>query len=87
MNNSMYIKQFQSIEVFFLSDGWFNATIAASSFGKDPRNWIRSEEAYRYGKALIKLLNPKKCVVEPHLEMEMFVVVLLRLKNFLVEKF
>lgn len=68
----MYVKQFESVDVFFLSDGWFNATVAANKFGKDPRNWIRSEEAFRYGKALIKLLNPKKCVVEPQLEIVPF---------------
>lgn len=68
MNDSMYVKQFQSIDVFFLSDGWFNATVASSKFGKDPNSWLRSFEAFRYGMALNNLLNPNNCIPKPELE-------------------
>lgn len=44
-------------DVFFMEDGWFNATLVAMKHGKDVEKWTRSDDAFRYGRALAKSLN------------------------------
>lgn len=55
--NDLMIRQYEGVDVFFLEDGWFNATLVASRCGKDADRWIRSDDAFRYGRALAKSLN------------------------------
>lgn len=38
--NDLMIRQYESINVFFQPDGWFNATIVAARCGKQPRDWL-----------------------------------------------
>lgn len=57
MSTEIVIKQFESIEVFFTEDGWFNATLVATKYGKAVDEWMRSDDAFRYGVALAKSLN------------------------------
>ena len=51
------IKQFDGSNIFFMEDGWFNATVAAKAFNKEADDWLRSDDAFVYGKALAKSLN------------------------------
>lgn len=61
MSNEVVVKRFQtsdlSVNCFFQMDGWFNATLAAKGFEKDPVKWTISDEVLEYGTALVKLLN------------------------------
>lgn len=57
MTTELVVKKFESIEVFFMEDGWFNATKVAVEHGKDISEWLRSDDAFRYGKALANSLN------------------------------
>lgn len=45
---------YQGLEVSFTPDGWFNATAAASKFGKKPNEWLRLPETKRYMRALAR---------------------------------
>lgn len=56
-NDALLIKLYESTEVFFVEDGWFNATKIALKFGKNPIEWIRSDEAFNYSIALAKRFN------------------------------
>lgn len=56
-NKELIVKVFEGSEVFFIEDGWFNATIAAKRFEKDPVKWTVSDEVLEYGEALAKSLN------------------------------
>ncbi len=38
-------------------DAYFNATAAAKPFGKEPKEWLRTEEAKRYVEAIAKRLE------------------------------
>lgn len=55
--NSLLIQKYETVEVFFVEDGWFNATLVAKNFGKDVYEWTRSEDAFNYAVALAKRLN------------------------------
>ncbi len=65
--NSLVIKQFEATDVFFVEDGWFNATLVAKQFGKDSNDWSCSDDAFQYGRALAKSLN----LLNDHLKPEM----------------
>jgi len=45
---------FQGSEISFTDDGWFNATQAASKFGKEPYEWMRLPETQSYLNALTR---------------------------------
>ena len=48
MSTELMIKQFDGGNVFFMEDGWFNATSAAKIFGKKPSHWLELDEAKDY---------------------------------------
>ncbi|WP_017522309.1 KilA-N domain-containing protein [Pseudomonas nitroreducens] len=49
--------EFEGQAVSFTSDGWINATTAASLFGQEPRDWLRLHETEAYARALAKRLS------------------------------
>ena len=48
MSQELMIKQFDGSNIFFMEDGWFNATSAAKVFGKRPSHWLELDEAKDY---------------------------------------
>lgn len=44
---------YQDQAMTFNEDGWFNATVAATAFGKTPHEWLRLPETRRYLEALL----------------------------------
>lgn len=56
MNNVIPF-HYQGQPVRFNSDGWINATAAASVFGQEPRDWLRLHETESYMRALAKHLG------------------------------
>ena len=51
MNNVIPFR-YQGQPVRFNTDGWINATAAASMFGQQPRDWLRLHETEAYMRAL-----------------------------------
>ena len=49
-----YIHNGQSVQIPFLSDAFFNATVAARVFGKRPENWLRTAETKAYIEAVAR---------------------------------
>lgn len=47
MSANLMVKRFEEINVFFMEDGWFNATSVAKKFGKRPETWLRTEEVQK----------------------------------------
>lgn len=47
-------KQFDSFAVSFTDDAYFNATEAASKYGKRPVDWLRQQETDEYIKAVLR---------------------------------
>ena len=43
-----YLHNGQAVQIPFLSDAFFNATIAAKVFGKRPENWLRTADTQAY---------------------------------------
>jgi len=43
MTTEFVIKKFESVEVFFMEDGYINATKIAKQFGKRPETWLKTE--------------------------------------------
>lgn len=58
-SNSLILKPYefngQSLEVPFTDTAFFNATVAAKPFGKEPHAWLRSKEAQEYLEAFRKI--------------------------------
>ena len=50
-----YVHNGQAIEVPFTHTAFFNATVAAKPFGKEPHAWLRSKEAQDYLEAFRKI--------------------------------
>lgn len=50
-----YLHNGLSVEVPFTSEAFFNATIAAKPFEKEPFNWIRSKDAQGYFESLRRI--------------------------------
>jgi len=48
MTTELMVKQFEGSNIFFMEDGYFNATSAAKVFGKRPIKWLESDEAKEY---------------------------------------
>lgn len=42
------LTEYNGTSIQFTEDGWFNATLAATKFGKEPYAWIRQKETVRY---------------------------------------
>lgn len=49
---STYTYNSQSVEVPFTSEAFFNATVAAKPFGKQPRDWLKTDETQAYIQAI-----------------------------------
>ena len=59
--NAVISADYQGLAVSFREDGWFNATEAATSFGKPPpAQWLRLPETEAYIAALREILNVGK---------------------------
>ncbi len=43
---------FEGRSIDFRSDGWFNATVAAAYFEKQPTDWLYRRDTFRYIEAL-----------------------------------
>ena len=59
--SELMIKRFEEINVFFMEDGWFNATSVAKKFNKEVNDWVRQDEVFEYAVELansLSLLNP-----------------------------
>lgn len=50
----LVITQYQGMSVTFRDDGWFNATVVAARFGKEPGEWLKQRETVEYMAALSK---------------------------------
>lgn len=44
MTTEPMIKRFETVEVFFMEDGYINATHIAKQFGEKPDNWLVLEK-------------------------------------------
>lgn len=67
--NEVMIKQYEGSNIFFMEDGWFNATVIAKNHSKNVIEWSRSDEAFGYGVALSKSLNLLNHGLKSRLEM------------------
>ena len=52
MNNRLIKADFDGSPMQFNPDGWFNATLAAEQFGKEPYDWLRQRDTVEYLAAL-----------------------------------
>lgn len=50
-------KTYDDTPLQFRDDGWFNATVAAAKFGKEPFDWLRQRDTADYIAALAKHLG------------------------------
>lgn len=48
MITELMIKKFENVEVFFMEDGYINATKIAKEFNKDIRDWLYSQDNINY---------------------------------------
>lgn len=55
---------FRGTDIAFSGDGWFNATAAASRYGKDPSAWLSLPDAVQYIEALLARLKPNSCILQ-----------------------
>lgn len=55
--SNITVKRFEDINVFFMEDGWFNATSVAKKFNRDINDWIRQDDVFDYAVELAKSLN------------------------------
>lgn len=65
MKTDLMIKRFEDVNVFFMEDGWFNATSVAKKFGKLPADWIRLDTTNAYIQELLaELSNTGNPIIE-----------------------
>ena len=57
--NQVQSFNFGSIPVSFRADGYFNATAIAAHFGKQPRDYLKTEQTQQYISALAENLSVK----------------------------
>ncbi len=57
MNNDLMIKRFEDVNVFFMEDGWFNASNVAKKFDKRPNDWLRLASTKKYIQELMDELK------------------------------
>lgn len=55
--NSLLIKMYEDVEVFFVEDGWFNATKVAVFQGKKPYDWLTLPHTLELILALLETLE------------------------------
>jgi hypothetical protein len=68
MKNDLMIKRFEDVNVFFMEDGWFNASSVAKKFGKFPADWMRQESTKEYiQELLLELSNTGNPIIEHQL--------------------
>ncbi len=61
MKNDLVVVDYQGLVVSFSEEGWFNATEAASKFGKRVADWLENAETKTYINILAEFLKvPKK---------------------------
>lgn len=53
-NNELVVSQYRDVDIFFMEDGWFNATEVVAVFGKRPIDWLRISETIQYVETLCK---------------------------------
>ena len=56
------VKTYQDIEIAFTNEGWFNATKAATRFGKEPYSWLRQKDTKQYIAAVQKITAAKTVI-------------------------
>ena len=49
--------QYNGVDCHFNDDGWFNATVAASRYGKRPNDWLNLTETQEYIQALAEVMG------------------------------
>jgi hypothetical protein len=54
MKTQLIQSEYEGLSVSFTEDGWFNATDAASKFGKLPNDWLRLPATQEYLAALVR---------------------------------
>lgn len=57
MSTELMIKRFEEVNVFFMEDGWFNASSVAKKFGKQPSDWLRLDVTKEYIQELLLELS------------------------------
>lgn len=67
-NQSLVVKVFEGSNVFFMEDGYINATKAAKLYTKKCNDWLRLEQTQEYIAELLQQLNEKLKAVNPDLE-------------------
>lgn len=71
-NNELVVSQYEDMDVFFMEDGWFNATEAAKNFGRDLKEWFKLPSTKTYINELCKMYNENNNFQmggkSPHLE-------------------
>jgi len=55
--NELVVSQYEDMDVFFMEDGWFNATEAAKNFGRDLKEWFKLPSTKTYINELCKMYN------------------------------
>jgi hypothetical protein len=55
--NDLITAEYNGVPFSFQPDGWFNATLAAKRYGKQPKEWLRLDETNEYIAALSQLSN------------------------------
>lgn len=58
-NQNLVVKVFDGSKIFFLEDGYINATKSAKIFDKVPKDWLRLDQTKEYIEELLKQLNEK----------------------------
>lgn len=56
MKSTLIVSDYDHTPMSFNEAGWFNATVAAEKFGKQPRDWLRLHETEEYMRALAEYL-------------------------------
>lgn len=52
--------EYQTFDVMFNEEGWFNATVAAENFGKRPVDWLALDSTKEYLEVLAEVLRSEK---------------------------
>lgn len=58
--------EYQTFEVMFSEEAWFNATVVAEKYGKRVADWLETKDTQEYLSALAEILNvPKTALLKP----------------------
>lgn len=58
--NELVVSQYEDMDVFFMEDGWFNATEAAKNFGRNLKEWFKLSSTKTYINELCKNTTGKR---------------------------